>query len=75
MNSDRWLACKTKPSKDKAVRLNATIYFQGNENEVDVYDHNDEAYEHNKYSKVHQPHPPDAGLKKYDADINIIRKC
>ena len=75
MHSDRWLACKRKPSKDKAVRLNATISFQGNDNEVDVYAHDDEAYENNKYFKVQQPHPPDAGLKKYDADMDIIRKC
>jgi hypothetical protein len=79
-NKDGFEICTVDHQKDGAVRLDATITYQGDANEVGVYAHDDEVYEHDKYFKVYQPnagdrlHPPDAGFKRYDMDGNIPRE-
>merc|ERR1711966_353443 len=68
-NSEGFEICTVDHQKDGKVRLDATITFKGDSNEVGVYAHEDEAYEHDKYFKVYQPnagdslHPPDDGFK------------
>jgi len=76
-NKDGFEICTVDHQKDGKVRLDATITFKGNTNEVGIYAHEDEAYEHDKYFKVYQPnagdkiHPPDDGFKRYNSDGNI----
>jgi len=76
-NKDGFEICTVDHQKDGAVRLDATISFKGDTNEVGVYAHEDEAYEHDQYFKVYVPsagdalHPPDDGFRRYDADGNI----
>mmetsp|Transcript_9111 Transcript_9111/g.19718 ORF Transcript_9111/g.19718 Transcript_9111/m.19718 type:complete len:578 (-) Transcript_9111:191-1924(-) len=76
-NKDGFEICTVDHQKDGKVRLDASITFKGDTNEVGVYAHEDEAYEHDKYFKVYQPcagdklHPPDDGFKRYNADGNI----
>mmetsp|Transcript_7703 Transcript_7703/g.16752 ORF Transcript_7703/g.16752 Transcript_7703/m.16752 type:complete len:576 (+) Transcript_7703:57-1784(+) len=76
-NQDGFEICTVDHQKDGKIRLDATITFRGDDNEVGVYAHEDEAYEHDKYFKVYQPnagdklHPPDEGFKMYNSDGNI----
>ncbi|EJK62134.1 hypothetical protein THAOC_17268 [Thalassiosira oceanica] len=76
-NKDGFEICTVDHQKDGAVRLDATITFRGNDNEVGVYANDDEAYDHDNYFKVYAPsagdalHPPDDGFKRYDEDGNI----
>jgi len=76
-NSEGFEICTVDHQKDGKVRLDATITFKGDSNEVGVYAHEDEAYDHDKYFKVYQPnagdslHPPDDGFRRYDMDGNI----
>lgn len=79
-NKDGFEICTVDHQKDGKVRLDATITFKGNSNEVGVYAHEDESYDHDKYFKVYAPsagdklHPPDDGFRRYNADGNIERK-
>jgi hypothetical protein len=79
-NKDGFEICTVDHQKDGKVRLDATITFRGNSNEVGVYAHEDEAYDHDKYFKVYAPsagdklHPPDDGFRRYNSDGNIERK-
>lgn len=79
-NKDGFEICTVDHQKDGKIRVDATITYRGDSNEVGVYAHEDEAYDHDKYFKVYQPcagdalHPPDDGFKRYDADGNIPRE-
>ena len=79
-NKDGFEICTVDHQKDGKVRLDATITFKGNSNEVGVYAHEDESYDHDKYFKVYAPsagdklHPPDDGFRRYNSDGNIERE-
>ena len=79
-NKDGFEICTVDHQKDGKIRVDATISYRGDTNEVGIYAHEDEAYEHDKYFKVYQPcagdklHPPDDGFKRYDVDGNIPRE-
>jgi hypothetical protein len=76
-NKDGFEICTVDHQKDGAIRLDATISYKGDTNEVGVYAHEDEAYDHDSYFKVYAPcagdalHPPDDGFRRYNADGNI----
>lgn len=76
-NKDGFEICTVDHQKDGKIRLDATITFNGDTNEVGIYAHEDEAYEHDKYFQVYQPnagdalHPPDDGFRRYNEDGNI----
>jgi len=76
-NKDGFEICTVDHQKDGAIRLDATITFTSDTNEVGVYAHEDEAYDHDSYFKVYVPsagdalHPPDDGFRRYDQDGNI----
>lgn len=69
--SDGFDICTVNHKTGGTVRLDATISYSGCNNEVGIYAHEDEAYEHDKFFKVYQPcagdalHPPDNGLVEY----------
>lgn len=79
-NKEGFEICTVDHQKDGKVRLDATITFKGDTNEVGVYAHEDEAYDHDQYFKVYVPsagdalHPPDDGFRRYNADGIIERK-
>jgi len=76
-NKDGFEICTVDHQKDGKVRLDASITLTSDTNEVGVYAHEDEAYEHDQYFKVYVPnagdalHPPDDGFRRYDQDGNI----
>jgi hypothetical protein len=75
-NKDGFEICTVDHQKDGAIRLDATITYKGDSNEVGVYAHPDEGRGENdeKYFKVYQPnagdslHPPDKGYIPYGED-------
>uniref|UniRef100_A0A7S2S2N5 Calcineurin-like phosphoesterase domain-containing protein n=1 Tax=Rhizochromulina marina TaxID=1034831 RepID=A0A7S2S2N5_9STRA len=76
-NKDGFEICTVDHQKDGKIRLDATITYRGDSNEVGVYAHEDEAYDHDSYFKVYAPsagdklHPPDDGFRRYNSDGNI----
>ena len=58
-NKDGFEVCTVDHDKDGEVRVDATITYQDDLNEVGVYAHGDEAYEHDDYFKVYTPHVGD----------------
>ena len=79
-NKDGFEICTVDHQKGGKVRLDATITYRGDTNEVGVYAHEDEAFDHDNYFKVYAPsagdklHPPDDGFRRYNSDGNIERK-
>jgi hypothetical protein len=79
-NKDGFEICTVDHQKDGKVRLDATVTFTSDTNEVGVYAHEDESYDHDKYFKVYQPnagdklHPPDDGFRRYNSDGIIERE-
>lgn len=78
-NKDGFEICTVDHQKDGAIRVDATISYRGDSNEVGVYAHEDEVRNNDKkYFKVYQPcagdqlHPPDDGYIPYDDD-GILR--
>jgi hypothetical protein len=73
-NKDGFEICTVDHQKEGKIRVDATISYRGDSNEVGVYAHEDEAYDHDSYFKVYQPsagdklHPPDDGFKRYNSD-------
>jgi hypothetical protein len=73
-NKDGFEICTVDHQKEGKIRVDATITYRGDSNEVGVYAHEDEAYDHDSYFKVYQPsagdklHPPDDGFKRYNSD-------
>jgi hypothetical protein len=80
-NKDGFEICTVDHQKDGKIRLDATISYRGDTNELGVYAHDDEAYDHDSYFKVYAPcagdalHPPDEGFRRYNSDGNINREC
>jgi len=76
-NKDGFEICTVDHQKEGKVRLDASITYRGDTNEVGVYAHDDEAYDHDSYFKVYAPsagdalHPPDEGFRRYNTDGNI----
>ena len=79
-NKDGFEICTVDHQKEGKIRLDATISYRGDTNEVGVYAHDDESYDHDKYFKVYAPcagdklQPPDDGFKRYNSDGNIERE-
>ena len=75
-NKDGFEICTVDHQKGGAIRLDASITYKGDTNEVGVYAHPDETRGENdeKYFKVYQPnagdalHPPDKGYIPYGDD-------
>jgi len=53
--------CTIDHKDDGKIRVDATITYRDNTNEVGVYAHEDEAYDHDNYFKVYQPQFDDHG--------------
>ena len=74
-NKEGFEICTVDHQKGGAIRLDATISYRGDSNEVGVYEHPDESRANDeKYFKVYQPsagdalHPPDSGYIDYGSD-------
>jgi hypothetical protein len=74
-NKDGFEICTVDHQKDGAIRVDATITYTSDTNEVGVYAHPDEVRANDKqYFKVYQPsagdalHPPDDGFIPYGED-------
>jgi hypothetical protein len=71
--------CTVDHKNNGHIRVDATITYKGDTNEVGIYAHQDIAYEHDKFFKVYAPsagddlHPPDAAFIKYEAEM-ILNK-
>merc|ERR1712127_908715 len=71
-NKDGFEICTVDHAKGGTIRLDATITYRGDSNEVGVYAHPDESKDGDKLFKVYQPspgdslHPPDEGLVRYE---------
>jgi len=67
--------CTVDHKDGGSVRVDATITYRGDSNEVGVYTHDDVAYKHDKFFKVYQPcagdslHDPDDGLIRYEDEM------
>lgn len=67
--------CTVDHRENGAVRVDATITYRGDTNEVGVYNHGDDVREDEQLFKVYQPsagdalHPPDSGLVQYNEDM------
>lgn len=76
-NKDGFEICTVDHQKDGAIRIDASITYKGDTNEVGVYAHPDESREGEKYFKVYQPcagdalHPPDDGFIPYNSDGSL----
>lgn len=53
--------CTVDHQNDGMIRVDATIAYRDNTNEVGIYAHEDEAYDHDNYFKVYQPQFDDHG--------------
>lgn len=54
-NKDGFEICTVDHKAGGKIRLDATITYKDSGHEVGIYQHEDEAYEHDKYFKVYQP--------------------
>lgn len=69
--------CTVDHKNGGKVRVDATITYRGDDNEIGVYTHDDIAYKHDKFFKVYQPsagdalHPPDDGLVRYKDEFTM----
>ena len=74
-NKDGFEICTVDHQKEGAIRVDATISYKGETNEIGVYAHDDVAYKHDKFFKVYQPcagdslHGPDDGLIEYEDEF------
>jgi len=77
-NKDGFEICTVDHANGGKIRLDATISYNGDNNEVGVYAHPDESKVGDKLFKVYQPnpgdslHPADDGLLSYDDDLMIM---
>jgi hypothetical protein len=58
---DGFEICTVDHQKGGKIRVDATITYRSQTNEVGVYAHEDEAYDHDNYFKVYQPQMNDHG--------------
>lgn len=69
--------CTVDHRDNGKVRLDASITYRDNTNEVGVFAHEDEAYDHDDYFKVYQPsagdelHPPDDGFVDFEDNFML----
>jgi hypothetical protein len=74
-DKEKFEICTVDHKAGGTVRIDATITYRGDDNEVGVYAHDDVAYKHDKFFKVYQPnagdalHPPDDGLIQYEDEM------
>ena len=77
-NKDGFEICTVDHKKNGRVRIDATISYRGDENEVGVYAHDNVELEHDDYFQVYQPsagddlHPPDDGYRPYDDEGRLV---
>merc|ERR1719203_684228 len=74
-NKDGFEICTVDHANGGKIRLDASIEYRGDTNEVGVYAHEDESKKGDKLFKVYQPcpgdslHPPDEGLIRYEDNM------
>lgn len=74
-DKDGFQICTVDHKNGGSVRVDATITYRGDSNEVGVYAHEDVAYKHDKFFKVYQPsagddlHEPDDALVQFDDEF------
>ncbi|KAG7345452.1 calcineurin-like phosphoesterase [Nitzschia inconspicua] len=67
--------CTVDHKNGGSVRVDATITYRGDDNEIGVYAHDDVAYKHDKFFKVYQPsagddlHEPDDASVQFDDEM------
>lgn len=73
-NDEGFEICTVDHAEGGKIRVDATITYKGDNNEVGVFNHGDEALKDDKYFKVYAPsagdalHPPDDGYIPYNED-------
>lgn len=76
-NEDGFEICTVDHQKDGAIRVDATITYRGDTNEVGVYNHGDQVQEGDDLFQVYAPsagddlHPPDDGHIRYTEEGQI----
>lgn len=76
-NSKGFEICTVDHQLDGAIRVDATISYNGDDNEVGVYNHADDGEQDDKYFKVYAPcagdalHPPDQYYIGYKEDGSL----
>mmetsp|Transcript_292 Transcript_292/g.656 ORF Transcript_292/g.656 Transcript_292/m.656 type:complete len:631 (+) Transcript_292:128-2020(+) len=68
---DGFEICTVDHRDDGKVRVDATITYRSETNEVGVYAHEDEAYDHDNYFKVYQPQFDDHAYVCSDDDEDL----
>jgi hypothetical protein len=74
-DKDGFQICTVDHQAGGNVRVDATITYRGDDNEIGVYAHDDVAYKHDKFFKVYQPsagddlHEPDDALVQFDDEM------
>lgn len=74
-DKEKFEICTVDHQKGGIVRVDATITYRGDTNEVGIYAHSDIAKKDDKLFKVYQPcagdalHPPDDGLVEYEEEM------
>jgi hypothetical protein len=74
-DKDGFQICTVDHKTGGTVRVDATISYRGDDNEIGVYAHDDVAYQHDKFFKVYQPsagdtlHDPDDALVQFDDEM------
>ena len=84
-HKDGFEICTVDHKDNGKIRVDATITYRDNTNEIGVYAHDDAAQKDDSYFKVYQPcagdalHPPDDGLIQYDGtmilDKAVTKDC
>jgi hypothetical protein len=78
-NKEGFEICTVDHKAGGKIRVDASITYTSDNNEVGVYAHEDEAYEHDKFFKVYAPcagdalHPPDDGMVRFE-DSFVMEK-
>lgn len=73
-NAEKFEICTVDHRDNGAIRVDATITYRGDTNEVGVYNHGDPSLDEQLF-KVYQPsagdelHPPDSGLIEYGEEM------
>lgn len=75
-NKHGFEVCTVDHMKGGEVRVDATITYQDDHNEVGVYCHEDEAFDHDDYFKVYTPEVGDEGHIRgvADKDLSMFAK-
>lgn len=75
-NQNGFEVCTVDHAKGGEVRVDATITYEDDQNEVGVYTHEDEAFDHDDYFKVYTPEVGDEGHIRgvAEKDYSILAK-